>query len=113
MLMLTQLALLIVATRSPSFRRVLEGKPVLVFFEGHYLDDVLRKHGLWRDDVRAAVRGDGVSDLKSVGGVVYEVDGVLQIVPRSQDGAYPVLETVEHYPPASLRRATTTTPSAR
>ena len=64
-----------VSFRSPRGRQVLEGTPVVVFHEGHWLDDVLRTERLTRDEVVEAARSQGIGDLAYVRIGVLEPDG--------------------------------------
>jgi uncharacterized membrane protein YcaP (DUF421 family) len=70
--------------RSPRFRRLVQGEPVVLVQRGEWLDDALRTQGLARDDVLAALREHGdVGDVTEVELAVLETDGSVSVVPRS------------------------------
>ena len=61
--------------RLPRVRKVLEGRPVVVFHDGRWLDDVIKVERLCRDEVREAARNQGIDDLGVVRLGVLEPDG--------------------------------------
>lgn len=61
--------------RVPRVRTLLEGRPVVVFHDGRWLDDVLKVERLTRDEVREAARNQGIADLGEVRLGVLEPDG--------------------------------------
>ena len=64
-----------VAFRVPRARPALEGRPVVVFHDGRWLDDVLKVERLDREEVLEAARNQGISDLAGVRLGVLEPDG--------------------------------------
>lgn len=61
--------------RFPRVAPVLEGRPVVVFHQGRWLDEVLKIERLNRDEVIEAARNQGISDLSEVRLGVLEPDG--------------------------------------
>jgi uncharacterized membrane protein YcaP (DUF421 family) len=57
--------------------------PLLVVWEGTLLEDRLREHRISADEVRAAVRRQGMSSLSEARLVVLENDGEWSVVPES------------------------------
>lgn len=72
-----------VTERIPLLRRALEGEPVLLFEDGRWLDDHIRRAALSRELVRQAMREHGFADESEVHSAVLEVDGTISIVPAS------------------------------
>ncbi|MGE5141541.1 MAG: DUF421 domain-containing protein [Rudaea sp.] len=68
--------------RNPSVRHLLIGEPVLIARDGRLLQAPMRKEGLTRDHLLAAMREHGVDKLSDVQMAVLEVDGTLSIVPK-------------------------------
>jgi uncharacterized membrane protein YcaP (DUF421 family) len=64
-----------VGFRFPKAAPVLEGRPVVVFHQGTWLDDVLRVERLNRYEVLEAARNQGIPDLAAVRLGVLEPDG--------------------------------------
>jgi uncharacterized membrane protein YcaP (DUF421 family) len=64
------------------FRHWMLGDPVLIVRDGHLLPDAMRREGITRDHVLAAMREHGIGDLGDVQMAVLEVDGAISIVPK-------------------------------
>jgi uncharacterized membrane protein YcaP (DUF421 family) len=60
----------------------IEGDPVLIVRDGQILEQPMRKAGLTRDNVLAAMREHGIGNLEEVQMAVLEPDGIISIVPR-------------------------------
>ncbi len=68
--------------KHPVVRHWLIGEPVLIARDGHLLESALRKEGVTREHVVAAMREHGVDKLADVQMAVLEVDGTISIVPK-------------------------------
>lgn len=66
----------------PELRRWFEGEPVLIVKDGRMLERPMRREGVTRDHVWAAMREHGISQLDGVQMGVLEVDGAISIVPK-------------------------------
>jgi uncharacterized membrane protein YcaP (DUF421 family) len=66
----------------PEIRRWMLGEPILIVRNGQLLESAMRKEGVTRDHVLAAMREHGVDKLANVQMAVLEVDGTLSIVPK-------------------------------
>jgi uncharacterized membrane protein YcaP (DUF421 family) len=62
--------------------RFLIGGPLLIVNHGHYLEDRMRKEGITREQVMAALREHGLSHLTQARMCVVEVDGTISVVPE-------------------------------
>jgi uncharacterized membrane protein YcaP (DUF421 family) len=69
--------------RSPRFGQVVKADPVLLFYQGRFLKGQLRRSRVVEDEVRAAVREQGIATLDDVEAVVLESDGTFSVVQRS------------------------------
>ena len=61
--------------RFPRTAPVLEGRPVVVLYNGEFLDEVLKVERLKRDEVLEAARNQGITDVAQVELAVLEPDG--------------------------------------
>jgi uncharacterized membrane protein YcaP (DUF421 family) len=61
-------------------RRVIAGEPSLLLFRGQFLHGALLRTRLTEDEVRAAVRGQGLADIDDVEAVVLETDGSFSVI---------------------------------
>lgn len=66
---------------SPAFERSMVGQPVLILHDGHLLEDALRREGVSREQVMAALREHGISRIEEARLAVLEVDGTISVVP--------------------------------
>jgi uncharacterized membrane protein YcaP (DUF421 family) len=67
--------------RWPRLRRLVEGSPTLLVLHGEVISDHLRREGLDRQTLEAALREHGVAALSEVEMAVLEIDGSISIVP--------------------------------
>jgi uncharacterized membrane protein YcaP (DUF421 family) len=72
------------SVRSAAVRRLVKSEPTLLFYRGEMLDDVLRRQRVTQEEVRAAIRGQGIADLGAVEAVILETDGSFSVLPRSE-----------------------------
>ena len=88
-----QFAVAWLSVRSGTVRRIVKSEPTLLFFQGRYLDEELRRERVTREEVRAAMRASGVSSPGSATAVVLETDGsfsVLREVQAEAEGLWDV-----------------------
>lgn len=78
-LVVIQVALAAIAARSKRFERLINGEPTLVFSRGQFLRASLRSEHLTEEEVRAAIREQGVTRVEDVDAVVLENDGTLTV----------------------------------
>jgi uncharacterized membrane protein YcaP (DUF421 family) len=67
--------------RWPRLRRLVEGSPTLLVLHGEVLADHLRREGLDRETLGAALREHGVAEVRDVEMAVLEIDGSISVVP--------------------------------
>jgi uncharacterized membrane protein YcaP (DUF421 family) len=72
------------ADRSPRLRNLLESEPRLLVRDGRVLHKALREEGVDEDELAAALRAHGLSDVGNVSIAVLETDGSISVVPRSE-----------------------------
>ncbi len=73
--------------RSKRLRRAVEGEPRLLVRDGHLLDRALREEGVEPDQVRAAIRGQGIARVEDVRLAVLETDGSISVIPMERDAS--------------------------
>jgi uncharacterized membrane protein YcaP (DUF421 family) len=66
----------------PEVREWMIGSPVLIARDGKPLQDVMRREGLTREHLLAAMREHGIGSMEDVQMAVLEVDGAISIVPK-------------------------------
>jgi len=68
--------------RSPTIERLVKNEPKLLCYEGRLLRDAMRAERVTEEEVEAAVRQQGLGNLKEVGAALLETDGSMTVVPR-------------------------------
>jgi uncharacterized membrane protein YcaP (DUF421 family) len=68
--------------KNPRLAGLLEGDPVLIVRDGQLLEQPMRKAGVSRDNILAAMREHGIDDLDEVQMAVLEPDGIISIVSK-------------------------------
>jgi uncharacterized membrane protein YcaP (DUF421 family) len=73
------------SVRSQRVAKLVKAEPSLLFSGGHFLHGALRRERVTEDEVRAAVRSQGMPSMESVAAVILETDGSLTVL-QSQEG---------------------------
>lgn len=82
------------SVRVKFFRNIIKADPKLLFFEGEFLQEAMKKERVTETEVLAAMRESGRPDKEEVGAVILETDGSFSIVPKSDSGNYSSLKDV-------------------
>ncbi|RIV27195.1 DUF421 domain-containing protein [Fibrisoma montanum] len=85
---LTALALLIalqyvvawLSVRSPGFKQLIKSEPALLFHQGQYLRENMRRERVTEDEILSALRSSGVANPDDVAAVVLETDGSFTVI---------------------------------
>ncbi|MCW3045263.1 MAG: putative rane protein [Actinobacteria bacterium] len=80
--------------RKPGLERALVGSPTILIHRGTILPGRLRGQGVSLQELQAAARGYGISDLALVHTCVLEVDGSISVIPYPDAGR----DHSEHHP---------------
>lgn len=88
------------SVRSRRLQNLVKATPALLVYRGAVLDHALRAERVSREEILAAARASGATDLAQVGAVVLETDGSLSILTRApaDDAAGSTLATVSREP---------------
>lgn len=76
-------------------KRVVTGEPLMLLYDGSVLPEALLKARITRDEVRSAVRAQGLASLDQAVAVVLETDGSLSVVSEPASGAATALAGLE------------------
>lgn len=82
LLVYLQFAITWLSVRSPRFRNLIKGEPTLLVHDGQYLHSALVRQRVTQEEIDAALRDSGKSDLAQVKSVVLETDGSMTVIPR-------------------------------
>lgn len=78
-------ALVVRAAANPSLSRLMQGSPVVLIRDGHYDEPVLRREGLTKAEVAAALRRQNADDPKQVAAATLNPGGVLVVDLRAEE----------------------------
>jgi uncharacterized membrane protein YcaP (DUF421 family) len=67
-------------------RHVVEGEPRLLVRDGRLLDKALHEEGVNAEEVRRAVRRQGLARVEDVQLAVLETDGTISVIPKDATG---------------------------
>lgn len=79
--------------RSPTLERHMVGQAALIVNDGRFLETSMKKEGINREQVMAALREHGMENVSEAHLCVLEVDGTISVVPNNS----PVHTTRHHY----------------
>jgi uncharacterized membrane protein YcaP (DUF421 family) len=71
------------SVRSPAVRRLVKAEPTLLVHRGEFLAGAMKQERVTEEEIRAALRAEGIAAVDSVEAVVLETAGDLSIVPES------------------------------
>ncbi len=87
------------SVRSDRVRRLVKSEPTLLFYRGEMLTGNLKRQRVTTEEVRAAIRGNGMAELDRVEAVILETDGSFSVLERPGSGvASAAEEDVKDYP---------------
>lgn len=97
LLCLLQFGVAYISVRSERFQSLVKAEPALLFFDGRFLGEALRKERVTEEEVLAAVRAQGTADLSAVEAVVLETDGSFSVLAAPAEGAVDTLRHVRRH----------------
>jgi uncharacterized membrane protein YcaP (DUF421 family) len=71
-------------SKQPAWEAWLVGAPTVLVEGGRMVRSSMRREGVTEDELMAAVRGRGLTDLAGVRLAVLEIDGSISVVPREE-----------------------------
>jgi uncharacterized membrane protein YcaP (DUF421 family) len=71
------------SVRAPWFQTLVKSEPTLLLRDGAFLHAAMRSQRITREEIFAAIRSEGLGDLKSVAAVILETDGSISVIPRA------------------------------
>lgn len=76
-------------TRWRPFQHLVKSEPAVLFYDGQFLRDALRRERVATEEVLSAIREDGNARLDEVLLVVLETDGSISVIQRDADRSEP------------------------
>lgn len=78
-LIMMQIIIAKLAAAFPLADRILNGKPTLLLSHGEFIPHALRRERVTEEEVRGAIRAEGVTRVEDVDAVIMENDGTLTV----------------------------------
>ncbi|MEZ0493171.1 DUF421 domain-containing protein [Kineococcus sp. TBRC 1896] len=72
--------------RSTTVKRALSTDPVLLFHDGTFVQDAMRRQRFVESDIHSAARENGLGSLEEVAAVVLQADGSFSVIRKSALG---------------------------
>lgn len=99
MLILLQFIVTWLGVRSRAFNSLIKGEPQLLYYNGNYIESALKKERINRDEIKQALRAQGIASFSHVEAIVLETDGSLSVVKQNnQTHEFNALTDVEGIP---------------
>lgn len=90
-----QYALAWLAKESPSMEKVINSTPTLLFYDGKFLEEPMKKEVVTKEEIYAEIRKFRIHRIEDVKAVVMELNGELTVVRKSPGGDHTSLEDLE------------------
>ncbi len=100
-----QFAITWLSVRSPAVRRLVKPEPALLLHRGEFLHRAMKRERVTEEEIRAALRAQGVGSLGEAEAVVLETDGSFTALKQAGDGAASALRGVAGADPDAAQRA--------
>ena len=81
--------------RSPRVAGLVTAAPALLYYQGRFLDDAMRRERVTRSELEAVARMKGLGSLEQAEAVVMESDGRFGVVKKQSAGDGSALRSVE------------------
>lgn len=97
-----QYAIAWLEVRSNWFQKLVKANPSVLFYDGDFRQEVMRKERITKVEVMAAMRYSGMHDPSQVKLVLMETDGQLSVIPKDEGiDELGVVKTVEGFKPGT------------
>lgn len=85
------------SVRSSTIFQLIKAKPELLFYQGQFLESVMKQERVNEAEIRAAIRTSGIARLEDVAAVVLETDGTFSVLSNLADGSPSSLANVARH----------------
>ena len=69
---------------SPTFNAFILSEPRIVFYQGQFLPEAMRKERLCHQELECAMRSEGINDYSQVEAIVFESDAKLTVIKKPE-----------------------------
>lgn len=96
-LVLLQFVVTWLSVRSQGFSDLVKAKPTLLLWHGEFRSAALRRTRVTDEEVRAALRNQGLADLNQAKAVVLETDGSFSVIGEAVESGVSTLIDVQGF----------------
>ncbi|WP_100400674.1 DUF421 domain-containing protein [Bacillus sp. FJAT-44742] len=86
MLIILQFIVTSLSVRFSAVNRMIKAEPRLLYYEGNFNIEAMKKERINKDEIKQAVRTNGQPSLQDVKAVVLETDGSLSVIQGEEEG---------------------------
>jgi uncharacterized membrane protein YcaP (DUF421 family) len=98
LLILLQFIITWLSVRSATISHLVKAEPALLYHRGKFLEKAMKAERVTEDEVRAAVRAQGIAAMEKVMAVVLETDASFTVISYSNTDSTSALHGVAHSP---------------
>jgi uncharacterized membrane protein YcaP (DUF421 family) len=80
LLILLQYSLSLAMYCFPQLRQIISAKPAVLFYKGRYIDSVMKKERVDKDEIQAAIHEKGISDIMQIEAVILGANGQMSVL---------------------------------
>ena len=95
-LIFCQYAITYLSVRSERFQHFVKASPTLLYHQGRYLREVMRRQRVTEEEVQAGVRESGHLSMDAVAAVVLETDGSFSVLSTSNNDDVSAMSNVSN-----------------
>lgn len=96
LLILLQFVITWLSVRFSAFKHLVKAEPRLLYHHGHFLWSAMKKERITEEEIRQAVRTQGMAALEQAEAVVLETDGNFSVIRTAEVEQASALENVNH-----------------
>lgn len=74
------------SVRSDRFQSVIKAQPTILYYQGEWYRDRMRKERVSEEELKASARQSGVGGMDQVGALILETDGTISVIQSSSMG---------------------------
>ncbi len=98
LLIFLQFVITWLSVRSEAVQGFVKAEPALLLHRGRFLHHAMRAERVTEEEIRAAVRAQGIASLEEVDAVVLETDGTFTVLGSVGSAEISALKGVAHFP---------------
>jgi len=103
LLLTAQYLITYISLKSETFQELIKSDPTLLFRDGEFLEDDMRKVRVTEQEILAEIRLAGIACLEDVYAVVMETNGEISVLNYKENINQPTLKGLSNYDPSAMK----------